>query len=73
MPVTGEPFPQERQGAVVAGFHGRLPHVECVPNLLEAQLPETAQLDDRPKPLRQGKNGLLLQSTQVEELCHFLR
>ena len=57
--IAGERSTQARQRAVEAGLHRRLPNVEQASNLREGQLPETAQIDDRAKLGRQGRNRLL--------------
>src|SRR5260370_27069016 len=70
--VARERSTKARQRAVEGGLHGSLRHVEHAPDLREAQLPETAQVDDRTKRRRQRRHGLKQRTAQVAPLSNFL-
>src|SRR5579863_1834477 len=73
LPIAFERPAQVRQRAIKVGFHGRLRHVECLPDFGEGQLPETAQEDDRTKHWGQGTHRALQQPPQIAVLGQLLR
>src|SRR5438105_500187 len=70
--ATQERSTQARQRAVEVGLHGCLRHVERARDLLEGQLSETAQVDDRAKLRGQCSNSLLQRTMQVDPLGDLL-
>src|SRR5437667_9117793 len=71
--VAHERPPQARQRAVVVSLDGILRDVEHACNLQEAQLPETAQVDNGATLQRKGKQGQLQRPLQVTPLGRHLR